>query len=90
MSFSRSFIASSTMCKIEFPALQQEMALFPLVKPDAIIQFCILCSRSLAVGTVNGYKLYSLSSSDVLETVYENGKKVSFLITRECAMMTAT
>ncbi len=30
-------------------------------------------SRSLAVGSVNGYKLYSLTSSENLEPIYENG-----------------
>ncbi len=27
----------------------------------------------MAVGTVHGYKLYSLASSDSLDVIYENG-----------------
>lgn len=30
--------------------------------------------RSLAVGTKTGYRLYSLSSVDNLDQIYENGK----------------
>ena len=31
-------------------------------------------TTSLAVGTTNGYKLYSLTSTDSLEPIYSNGK----------------
>ena len=34
----------------------------------------LICSRSLAVGTKTGYRLYSLSSVDNLDQIYENGK----------------
>ena len=33
-------------------------------------------TTSLAVGTTNGYKLYSLTSTDSLEPIYSNGKVV--------------
>lgn len=33
-----------------------------------------MCFRSLAVGTKTGYRLYSLSSVDNLDQIYENGK----------------
>lgn len=34
----------------------------------------LICFRSLAVGTKTGYRLYSLSSVDNLDQIYENGK----------------
>jgi len=34
----------------------------------------LFCFRSLAVGTKTGYRLYSLSSVDNLDQIYENGK----------------
>jgi len=36
--------------------------------------FLLLLYSSLAVGTKSGYRLYSLSSVDTLEQIYENGK----------------
>ena len=35
-------------------------------------------TTSLAVGTTNGYKLYSLTSTDSLEPIYSNGKSSFF------------
>ena len=42
--------------------------------------FLILICRSLAVGTTSGYKLYSLSSTESLEPIYENGKTIDNII----------
>lgn len=38
-----------------------------------VCDYFFYLTRSLAVGTVHGYKLYSLSSSDHLEPIYDNG-----------------
>jgi len=35
---------------------------------------CFSVFRSLAAGTKTGYRLFSLSSVDKLENIYENGK----------------
>ena len=47
-------------------------------KPDRYIPLTLISRlhfcRSLAVGTTSGYKLYSLSSTESLEPIYENGK----------------
>ena len=37
-------------------------------------KFAFILSRSLAVGTRTGYKLYSLGSVDKLECIFESGK----------------
>ena len=47
-----------------------------LLLPDLIT----LLFRSLAVGTTSGYKLYSLSSTESLEPIYENGKTIDNVI----------
>lgn len=39
-----------------------------------LINILLFCFRSLAVGTKTGYRLYSLSSVDNLDQIYENGK----------------
>lgn len=40
-------------------------------------------TTSLAVGTTNGYKLYSLTSTDSLEPIYSNGEFNLFFLESE-------
>lgn len=38
--------------------------------------FVIMCCRSLAVGTKNGYKLFSLTTVEKLDCIHESGQYI--------------
>lgn len=42
----------------------------------------VVFSRSLAVGSKTGYKLYSLNSADLLEQIHNNDTEDSYLVER--------